>query len=115
MRTVALVIDLLAKQRHAEAADVLAQRLKALERSVVDGAWVQSQFLELIPPEGATLLDKDEDLMLAKEARAEAELRTGSSWWGAQQWHQPGKGGAPKGDRKGKGKKGKGKEKGFEE
>ena len=110
-----MVFEVLAKRRHAEAADILALLLKALGRCVVSSAWMRGRYLELRPSEDATLLYKDEDLMLVKGVRADAELRTGSSWWGAQQWHQPGKGGAPKGDRKGKGKKGKGKEKGFEE
>ena len=75
----ALVFELLAKRRHAEAADILALLLKALGRCVVNSAWVRGRYLELRPSEDATLLYEDEDLMLVKGVRADAELRTGSS------------------------------------
>ena len=61
MRTLCLALGLLANHRIGEAADVLAQRTKALERSAVDGTWARACHLELIPSDGATLLDKDEE------------------------------------------------------
>ena len=57
-----------------------AQRLKAIERAVVDGNWSKAQFLELIGPEGTTLLDKAEEVFLNREAELDQRLRpTGSS------------------------------------
>ena len=93
------LLDLLAKSQTGAAADLAAQRVKALERSIVDGGWTRAQHLELLEPEGATLLDKSEDLMLAKEAELEARIKPSQR----EQWFA---------EVKGKGKKGKGKEKG---
>lgn len=41
----------------------MSQRFKALELSLADQGWSRAQHVELIPSEGATLLDKDEALM----------------------------------------------------
>ena len=92
-------LDLLARGENSQAADLAAQRVKAIERSIVDGNWSRAQHLELIDPEGATLLDKSEDLMLAKEAEREARVKAPNR----EQWHA---------EVKGKGKRQKGKEKG---
>jgi hypothetical protein len=75
------LLDCLARGQMQVAADVAGQRLKALERQVVDGAWNRAQFLELIDPEGATLLEKDEDVMLAKEAELELRLKSPAKPW----------------------------------
>ena len=131
MRTLSKALDLLALQKTGEAADLLAQRLKALERFIVDGNWTKAQYLELLPPEQSTLLDKDEDMMLTKEAALDHKLRArpGGDGWRADhgQWHQgdrdggrdhgqdqdghrggdgPPRDGARKGKGKGKGKRG---------
>ena len=52
MMTIAKALDLVATGRHPEAADVLAQRYKALELQMSDQTWARAQHLELIPPEG---------------------------------------------------------------
>ena len=62
--------------------------------------------MELIPPEGASLVEKDEMLMASKEQSVEQKMR---ATLGTPQWRAPQKGDA-KGDEKGKTKgKGKGK------
>ena len=53
--------------RFEAAADVVAQRVKALERATVDGHWSSAQFLELIPPDSSTLLERGEEVYLAKK------------------------------------------------
>ena len=116
MRTVCCVLDLLAKAKWDEAADVLAQRLKALERSLIDENWARSQFAELIPLENATLMSKEEEYMLQREMEIEQRLRyapggASSSSRGSlvgypNSWNPGGKGGKSKGPYKGKGKGG---------
>ena len=52
--------------------DMVAQRIKAIERSLVDGSWNQARWMELIPTGDALLASRVE----AKAAhRAEAEER----------------------------------------
>ena len=95
METLALVLDSLADGSFGAAADLVAQRLKALERSTWDGHWERAQWVELLEPEGASLMEDDEQHMVDRESR----LR--------QRWAK-GKGkGTDKGPPpKGKGKKG---------
>eukprot|EP00435_Cladocopium_sp_Y103_P069901 s206_g34.t1 len=65
LRTLMVVLDLLAKKAPARAADIVAQRVKALERATAEGHWATAQFLELIPTENAGLLDRDEEVYLS--------------------------------------------------
>lgn len=108
MRTVAKALDLVAIGRHPEAADVLAQRYKALELQMADQTWARAQHLELLPPEGASLVEKDESLMATKEQNLDVKMK-GSVFktWNPKGKGEKGKDGkGPKG--KGKGKKGQG-------
>ena len=75
MKVFSKILDLLAAGHPAQAADVVAQRLKALERFTLDGHWRRAQHLELLSPEHGALLDKDEDLMLAREAELDMRLQ----------------------------------------
>eukprot|EP00971_Amphidinium_carterae_P334199 6469340-Amphidinium_carterae.1 len=106
LRTWSIVLDLLVKHQIGAAADIAAQRLKALEKSAVDGHWDAAELLELVPPEQATLLEKAENRALQKELMLDRKYS-----------HQNWKG---KGDSKGKewekgvGKKGFGKKGGKE-
>ena len=103
MRTVALAFDQIAAGQSPQAADTLAQRLKALELQVSDQSWSRAQHLELLPPEGAALVDKDETYMATKEQAVDAKMRTAiSGGWGPK-----GKGKDDDAKGKGKGKKGK--------
>ena len=116
MRTVCCVLDLLAKAKWDEAADALAQRLKALERSLIDENWASSQFAELIPLENSTLMSKEEEYVLQREMEIEQRLRyahggPSSSSRGPlggypNSWTPGGKGGQSEGPYKGKGKGG---------
>ena len=75
LRTIAKALDLVATGRHPEAADVLAQRYKALELQMADQTWARAQHLELLPPEGASLIDKDESLMATKEQSLDMKMK----------------------------------------
>ena len=67
-RTLREGLDLLANREYGQLVDVSAQRLKALEKSYLDGgAWRRAQWLELLPPEGSTSLDRSEEDMASKE------------------------------------------------
>ena len=106
MRVLAEVLDMQASGRGSTAADLVAQRLKALEQSVLDGnTWKKAKFLELVAEESG-LADKGEEQMMVKEAELEDRFR-GRVTWTAPRWEESPN---PKGkDGKGSGKKGKGK------
>lgn len=109
------LLDMLAQSRGAEAADILAQRIKALEKSVQDSnQWRKAKHLELVEQEDVALVDQGEETMMQKEADREEKVRGGWSHWKDDQWSKgKSKGGAPyfarnKGAEKGKGKGAKG-------
>ena len=97
LRTIMVALDLLARKAPARAADILAQRVKALERATSEGHWATAQFLELIPSETSSLLDRDEEVYFSKEFLQTMKVSQ----------YDRAKGGAARGDRKGE--KGKGK------
>ena len=99
MRTVAMALDYVATGRQEAAADLLAQRMKALELQLVDGGWQRAQYLELIQPEGASLAEQEEQRMAAREQATEAKLRLQVQ--PKAPWNPEPKG---KGDVKGKGR-----------
>eukprot|EP00435_Cladocopium_sp_Y103_P054677 s172_g17.t2 len=112
----ATLLDLMVRGQGPEAADILAQRIKALEKSVSDGnQWRRARHLELVEPEDVALVDQGEEDMMLREAEREDKVRLGSRWneekgsWrkGAGKTYQPGDG-RRKGQEgaKGKGKKG---------
>ena len=109
MKTIARALDLVANGQAVRAGDVLAQRLKALELQLTDQGWQRAQFLELVEPEGPSLIGRDEAVMTSKELAAEMKVRR---WQNnrVDQWQQerPEKG---KGKEKGKAKDKKGKSK----
>ena len=100
MRTISKALDLMAMGENERSADVLAQRLKALEMMVADQTWSRAQHLELLPPEGATLVEADESWMATREQVLEAKMRS-----------MKGKGVGKESDGKGKNHDGKGKNK----
>ena len=102
-RTIAGAVDEIAKGNFRVAADLLTQRLKALELSMTDNGWDRASFLELIPPEGAGLAERGEQGMAAREQANEMKMRGG--YQGRGNWNYEGKG---KNDQrpKGRGKKG---------
>ena len=77
LKTWCTILDHLARKEFGQAADVAAQRVKAIEKSLLDGGWRRAQYAELIAPDGATLMDKDEEMMLAKEEEYDQRLQFG--------------------------------------
>ena len=75
LRTLAKGLDLLARGETSQCADLLGQRIKALERAAVEGHWMSAQFLELLAPDTSTLLDRDEEVFLAREFLLEQKVR----------------------------------------
>lgn len=111
LKTLALVLDRLVSDRRREAADLIAQRIKALELSLVDSGWHRAQFLELLPQEGATLMETDETAMVSKQHLLDSKLKAAGKSWPAT-WQKPQeealrKDADEKGKGKGKGQKGK--------
>lgn len=102
MRTVAKSLDLIAMGEPHRAADVLAQRLKALELMVSDQSWGRAAHVELLPAEGATLVEPDESWVATREHVFENKLR---QWKGKGIGKETDGKGKPR-DEKGKGKKG---------
>ena len=60
MRTIAESIDALMEGDVLRASDLLIQRFKALETSVIDGTWARARHHELIPEEGVGLASAEE-------------------------------------------------------
>ncbi len=75
LKTLGRSLDLLARGEASQCADLLGQRIKALERASVEGHWMSAQFLELLPPDSSTLLERDEEVYLAKEFLLEQKVR----------------------------------------
>ena len=74
LHTLSVIIDFLAQKKPEEAVDVASQRMKALERSCMEGGWMSAQFLELISPEQPSLLDRAEESYLNKELALEHKV-----------------------------------------
>ena len=76
MKTLTAVLDYLAQAKVGQAADVVSQRLKAIEKSLSDaGSWERAQFLELIEPGQSTMLTDGEERQANKDFKAAKELR----------------------------------------
>ena len=111
LKTLCTALDHLARHSPAKAADLLCQRVKAIEKASADGHWGSAQYLELLSTEQSGLLDRAEEVFMNREYLTELKLK------GYQAPRQPRpdpKGNPRKGGEKGKdeGKgKGVGKEK----
>lgn len=75
LRTVSAALDGIAGGRVVTAADLLAQRLKALELQFADHGWQRILYLELIALEGAGLAEQDEQRMAAREQATETKMK----------------------------------------
>eukprot|EP00438_Fugacium_kawagutii_P025118 Skav230791 [mRNA] locus=scaffold312:65520:71347:+ [translate_table: standard] len=104
LRTLCLAVDLLARKHPAQAADVLSQRIKAIEKAGIDGHWGSAQYLELLSPEQSGLLEREEEVYTSKEYLLELRLKGMDK----QRGRDPGKGEKEKGGKKGR-ERGKGK------
>eukprot|EP00435_Cladocopium_sp_Y103_P058474 s905_g20.t1 len=100
LKTLGSIMDQLAAGSPSRAADIVAQRIKAVERATSEGHWGAAPFLELLPPEHSMLLERDEELFVTREYLLDQRLQNYNK-------------GAPRreGDAKGKSKGGKGKTK----
>ena len=76
LKTLGSILDHLAGGSPSKAADVVCQRIKALERATQEGHWGAAQYLELLAPEGTLLLDRDEEAYMTKEYLLEQKLRS---------------------------------------
>ena len=75
LKTLGSILDHLARGSPSKAADVVAQRIKAVERASHETHWGSAQYLELLPPENTMLLEKDEEMYVTKEYMLEQKLR----------------------------------------
>ena len=122
METLCTALDDLALGRCNHAADVLVMRLKALEMSIKDNGWTRARFLELVDLDEGTLVEKEEEVAVTKEAVLHQKLNSGKgSYEDYSQPSEKGKGygkynrwspslyypGGKKGEKGAKGKKGK--------
>eukprot|EP00438_Fugacium_kawagutii_P013458 Skav231262 [mRNA] locus=scaffold2436:51122:57163:+ [translate_table: standard] len=86
LKVSATLLDLLTLNKGAEAADILAQRMKALEKSVQDNnQWRKAKHLELVDQEDVALVDQGEENMMQKEAEREEKTRGNWSHWKDEQ------------------------------
>ena len=76
MKTLARALDELLRGHVLQAADVLIQRLVAVEHASTEGSWNMSKFIELVPESNITAMPETERSMIAKLQHAEAKLRT---------------------------------------
>ena len=112
-RMLCRALDPPAEKETGAAAVPLCQRLAALEKSLADqGLWTGAQFLELLPPEGMTLVDQDEDVMVQRENELQVKIKgnfqKGAGYGKGQDSWKGWKGDKGKGKDKDKGKNKKG-------
>ena len=75
MATLARALDALKAESLPEVADLLMQRFKALECSVVQGDWQMAEHIEVIPKDQVGLTTLDEKRAAQKQQILEARLR----------------------------------------
>ena len=80
MATLCTLLDHIAKGRNMAAADVIGQRLKAVEAAIVDGNWDRAQFLELVEQDGPLLAGRGEQHMTARELEFRQRLAGKGAW-----------------------------------
>ena len=73
LQTLALALDLIVRDEVKSAADVLVQRVKALEISIMDSNWARAELIELIPPLDSGLVTREELLKVSREQKADAK------------------------------------------
>ena len=73
-KTLCTALDLMAKGRHGQAADVMTHRLKGLEKALLDGNWDKAQFVELVDADASTLMSKEEEVWADNDLRLQRRL-----------------------------------------
>ena len=74
LKTIALALDELGKGHLPQVGDLLMQRFKALQTSVVDGNWATAKRLELLPDDQITLTSFEERRQAAKDELVHLKL-----------------------------------------
>ena len=69
------VLDRLSAGERERAAELLAQRFKAVELSLHDGDRSRATHLELLPPSGRHLTSREEETLVPKELRDEMRVK----------------------------------------
>ncbi|CAE7762207.1 unnamed protein product [Symbiodinium sp. CCMP2592] len=83
LKTLCKALDLVVEGEARRAADLLAQRVKAIEASLAGDHWLKAQFLELVPREGSLLMETDEAVMAARQLALETKVKeAGQRNWG---------------------------------
>eukprot|EP00435_Cladocopium_sp_Y103_P021215 s2664_g5.t1 len=75
LKTLGTILDQLASGCPSMAADTVTQRIKAVERATHEGHWGAAQHLELLAPENTMLIEKDEEMFMAREYLLEQKLK----------------------------------------
>ena len=75
IETLGLIADTLLRGEQAAGLDVVMQRLKALERSLIDENWTVARWYELIPTGDAQLTSRAEATAAAKLEESERKLK----------------------------------------
>jgi len=76
LQTLAMASDLIIRGQVSSGLDVLLQRWKAIEKSLVDGNWGVARWLELIPNTDMPLASREETRAALKAEKAEKESRS---------------------------------------
>eukprot|EP00438_Fugacium_kawagutii_P032213 Skav231673 [mRNA] locus=scaffold597:177506:179203:+ [translate_table: standard] len=102
LKVSATLLDLTVLGKIKEVQDILAQRIKALERSVADGnQWKRAKFLELVEQDDVALVDQGEEDMMLKEAEREEKMKGSRPHWDEPWRKEKGKGAWSNDQRKG--------------
>ena len=75
LHTLAEVTDRLTTGETGSAADLLAQRFKAVALSLYDGDWSRATHLELLPTSGRHWTSREEETLVVKELRDEMRVK----------------------------------------
>ena len=73
--TLAMAVDEILAGQFQQALDLLLQRFKAVEASLVDGNWSTAKHLEIIPPAAASLTTEEERARAAKAELSSLKLK----------------------------------------
>ena len=84
IKTLCFILEFMANGKYAHAADVAAQSVMALEKSLADqGNWAKAQYCELVPQDRSTLMDEDMEFMATKELSFQQRLSVGGKGEGS--------------------------------
>jgi hypothetical protein len=75
MVTLSHVVDAIARCQPHAAADLACQKIKSLDHAHLIGEWRSSEFMEILPNDGRTLMSQGEREIMARNERSEARLR----------------------------------------